>query len=34
MSMAISSRRMGTCNEEFPSIKSADPLITWYCKVA
>ena len=30
--MAISFIRVGTYNEEFPSIKSPDPLITWSCK--
>ena len=29
MSMAINFGRVGTYNEELPSIKSPDPLITW-----
>ena len=33
MSMAINFSRVGTCNEEFHSIKEPDPLITWSCKV-
>ena len=33
MSMAINFGRVGIYNEEFPSIKSPDPLITWSCKV-
>ena len=33
MPMAVNIRRMGIYNEEFPSIKSPDPLITWSCKV-
>ena len=31
--MAINFGRVGTCNEEIPSIKSPDPLITWTRKV-
>ena len=31
--MAVSFGMVGIYNEEFPSIKSPDPLITWSCKV-
>ena len=33
MSTAINFCRVGIYNEEFPSIKSLDPLITWSCEV-
>ena len=33
MSMAINFGWLGIYNEEFPSIKPPDPLITWPCKV-
>ena len=33
MLMAINFGRVGIYNEEFYSIKSQDPLITWSCKV-
>ena len=31
MSMAINFGRVGIYNEEFPSTKSSEPLITWFC---
>ena len=33
MSRTITFGRMGIYNEEFPTIKSSDPLITWSRKV-
>ena len=33
MSVAINFGRVWICNEEFPSLKSPDPLITWSWKV-
>ena len=33
MSIRINFVRVVIYNEEFPSINSPDPLITWYCKV-
>ena len=33
MSMATNFGRAGIYNDEFPSIKPPDPLITWSCKV-
>ena len=33
MSMGINFGRVEIHNEEFPSIKSPDPLITWSCNV-
>ena len=32
MTMVINVGRVGIYDEEFPSIKSPDPLITWTCK--
>ena len=33
MSITINFGKVGIYNEDFPSIKSPDPLITWSCKV-
>ena len=33
MYMAINFGRVGMYNKEFPSIKSPDLLITWFCKI-
>ena len=32
MPMTTKLGRVGICNEELPSIKSQDPIITWSCK--
>ena len=33
MSVAVNFGRAGIYSEEFPSTKSPDPYITWFCKV-